>query len=114
MNKPITAEQRYRAFLAAAAENNEVWLLECEDGFVTFDTEEAVCLPVWSDRAVCAANAEEGETPTAMDTVHFAHQLGHEEDFCILVDPLDSESDAIVAEPEQLLADLEQLMGPID
>lgn len=114
MDEKITAEQRYRAFLAAAAEKKEVWLLESEDGFVTFDTEEAVCLPVWADRETCAANAEPGETPTAMDTEHFAHQLGHEEDFCILVDPADEDSDAIVAEPEQLLADLEQLMGAFE
>lgn len=113
MNEKMTAEGRYNAFLAAAAQNGEVWLLECEDGFVTFDTEEAVCLPVWADRAACAANCEDGETPTAMDTEHFAHQLGHEEDFCILVNPSDMDSDAIVAEPEQLLADLERVMGPI-
>lgn len=50
----LTAEERYRMFIADVVNKEEIWVLNDEEGVLTLnDDDNQIILPLWSEREFC-------------------------------------------------------------
>ena len=64
-------EKRYQSFLNTVTDREEVWLLDSETGYATFDAEGITYLLVWPEREFCEFLQSEGERPVAIEIHDF-------------------------------------------
>ncbi|HKJ94725.1 MAG TPA: DUF2750 domain-containing protein [Gammaproteobacteria bacterium] len=56
----LSADDRFRYLLEAAGEQDAVWILRDDEGFVMVSSDDEQCIPVWPHEA-CAAEWATGE-----------------------------------------------------
>lgn len=104
LNAP--AEKRYKHFVTYVVDEGSAWMLSGEEGFLTFDMEGYINLPVWPSKEFAAAFDNE-ETPVEIEIHDFCtrcEQIAEEENVRFWVFP--NEQDVYVIEPEDLLNDI--------
>jgi hypothetical protein len=103
-------EDRYSAFVHAAAKTGEVWGLWDERAWASFGEDDARRIPWWSSRALasaCASGAWSAAEPRSVPTSEFLRYLGHlETDDGVAALMLTPEDDYIEMRSRQVACEL--------
>lgn len=106
-------EKRYKSFLTAAADLEEVWLLSSEDGYATADIEGNIHLMIWPHKEFAEAFQEENEEIISMEVHEFVEMCEtSEEDMRFMVFPTDK--DCYIVDAEQLINDIRESLEEVE
>lgn len=106
-------EKRYKSFLAAVADSEEVWLLSSEDGFATFDADGFIHLLIWPRKEFAEMFKDKNEEATSIEIHRFLEQCEKTEDnIRFMVFPTDK--DSYVATAEKLINDISASLDEVE
>lgn len=110
----LPGEERYTAFLAEVVEQDQVWTLKGDDGFIAFsDDEGRDCFPFWPDAACARALATDDwadclPEPLGLDVFMTRWLPGMAKDGRLAAVFPAPDGSGVVIEPETLLQDLRE------
>lgn len=110
-----SAEKRYRNFISTVVDREEVWLLENEEGYATFDDEEKTYLLVWPEQEFAKWFSKEDENAVSIEVHEFCRRCLEMKDNCkiqFMVFP--TEKDSWVVDTETILANILEELGRVE
>ena len=106
-------EKRYKSFLNMAADTQQVWMLESEEGSAIMEADGYLHLPVWPAKKFAELFREENEEAVCMDVHDFLDQcrsLG--EAYRFMVFPTNAETWIVTA--QELCEDLQAFLEEVE
>lgn len=107
------AAKRYKSFLNSVVDQEEVWLLQAEDGYATVDLDDTIYLMVWPAQEFCAFIQEEGEFPVAIEIHDFLEKC-RDVDQSIKIMVFPTEKDSYIVTANQLCIDIEEYLAEVE
>ena len=106
-------EKRYKSFLNTVTDLEQVWFLNSEDGYVTYEINGTVYLLIWPRKEFCSCFIEADELPEAMDIHEFLLNChGPDAPTHFMVFP--TSIDCYIVTTEELCADIENYLSEVE
>jgi len=106
-------EKRYKSFLNMAADTQQIWMLESEEGSAIMEADGYLYLLIWPAKEFAEFFREEGEEAVCMDIHDFLEQtLALGEAYRFMVFP--AKGDTWIVTAQELCDDLQAALDEVE